>query len=453
MLFPPLEDLATTEIVSVAVSSTAKDALEKMARHKVRNIVIDVGSGQYGLLTAADLVRLQIESPELDARVGEVRYRPLPCITKGKTILDALDQLNGALGYVVIVDETGKLDGIVSNTDIISSLDPQLMMQRLSLRDLLQRQEIKTVERDAPLSAALSKLVEPDDAVIVLEQGSGIGIVTTQDAVHLLQDKVPMTDPVYLHMSSPLHTVSYDLTVGEAVATLSKKHFKRLIVRKGHANEIIGLISQKDLIGVAYSRWVDLMRNHAMELREIVDLLERKTAHLEQLVEMDPLTGVANRANFERRLQEELGQHKRETDTEFSVVLIDIDNFKTINDTWGHQQGDRILRDVVSEITSILRKDDTLARWGGDEFVLLLPNTNLNAAEQTATKICGRVAQIQFESTGAVTVSMGVAMHQGGESSTDLFARADKALYRAKHNGRNRVEISAAVKRGAGSAA
>ncbi len=443
MFFPPIEELATVDIVSVPAGVSISEALQRMAQRKVRVIVIEEGAGSYGLLTAPDLVKLCFSRPGPDTPIGAGAGHKLPLIPKGKSILDVLDQFDSSLGYAAVVDSTGSLYGIVSNTDILGSLDPQLMMQRQYLRDLLSRHEVKKMPHDTPLGQALAQLADPDDAIVVLEHGKGAGIVTTQDAIRLLQSGVSLTDPVHLHMSTPLHTVTQSLTVGDAVSTLREKHFKRLVVEDTQSGQIVGVISQKDLIGVAYSRWVDLMRHYALELREIINMLEQKTARLEQIASTDRLTGAANRARFEELLHAEQERHKRAPDTPFSIIMFDIDNFKRINDTWGHNQGDLVLQGLVQLVQGWLRRIDTLGRWGGEEFAVLLPQTNGADAFAVAEKIRQSLDRHVFDQVGKVTASFGVAMHETGESGAELVSRVDDALYRAKRNGRNRVELAA----------
>jgi FOG: GGDEF domain len=132
--------------------------------------------------------------------------------------------------------------------------------------------------------------------------------------------------------------------VGEAVAAMRDLNFKRLVVEDPQSRELIGIITQQDLIGVAYNRWAELMHHHALELREIIHVLENKTARLEKIAATDPLTGIANRARFEELLLTEQERHCRLPAVPFSVLIADIDRFKQINDTWGHNQGDIVLR-------------------------------------------------------------------------------------------------------------
>lgn len=438
MLFPQIEELATTGIVSVREDEPVSAALLQMSRCKLHTIVIEEAAGGFGLLTAPDLVRLRFALPSLDLAIRDVGYHPLACIDKGSNILDALDAFDSSHGYAAVVDGSGALCGIVSNTDILASLDPQLVLQRQCLRDLLHRHAVKQASHDAPLGDVLAHLVELDDAVIVVEGDRRVGIVTTYDAIRLLQSEVALSDPVARHMSAPLYTVSVDLTVGKALATLRERHFKRLVVEDADG-ALVGIVTQKDLVGVAYSRWADLMRHHEQELREIIGMLERKAARLERIAATDRLTGAANRASFEEQL---LAEQQRPDRAPFSVLLFDIDGFKRINDTWGHARGDAVLKEIVRRVRATLRSSDTLARWGGEEFAVLLPQTDAAEGRVVAEKIRHAVAHQSFDRVGEVTASFGVAMGQGGETGAILLGRADEALYRAKRNGRNRVEMS-----------
>lgn len=440
MFFPLIEELATTAIVSVSADASVRETLCEMATRKVRNVVVREASGGFGLLTAPDLVRLRFSLPDLDIAIGAAAHHPLPCIRKGNNILDVLDQLDGSQGYLAVLDETGGLFGIVSNTDILGSLDPQLMLKRQNLRDLLHRHEIKKMPQDVPVGQVLARLVQSDDAVVLLDGRRGVGIITTHDAIRLLQGDVPLSDPAFRHMSTPLHVVTHDLTVGEAVATLREKHHKRLVVEDAQSGEVVGVISQRDLIGVAYSRWADLMRHHALELREIINVLERKAMRLEQVAATDPLTGAANRARFEELLRVEQERHDRAPEIPFSIILFDVDRFKQINDTWGHNRGDSVLKGIVAHVRGQLRQIDTLARWGGEEFAVLLPQTSLAEARVVAEKLRDTLSQVEFEDVGQVTASFGVAVCKADEPGAVLVGRADEALYQAKRRGRNRVQ-------------
>lgn len=161
----------------------------------------------------------------------------------------------------------------------------------------------------------------------------------------------------------------------------------------------------------------------------------------------DALTGLYNRRYFERRLREE-SAHARRHKRPFSIILADIDHFKLVNDTYGHEDGDRVLRHVAEIFASSLREDDIACRYGGEEFVVLLRATPGPAARVVANRLRGAVAGKPIglgpkDEPRHVTLSGGVAAadERNGYNVEGIVDRADKALYRAKRGGRNRVEM------------
>lgn len=155
----------------------------------------------------------------------------------------------------------------------------------------------------------------------------------------------------------------------------------------------------------------------------------------------DGLTGAMNRASFTSRARREIGQH-RSIKSNVSLLFVDVDHFKRINDTYGHDSGDRVLKRIIRLARCCLRSDDTVARGGDEEFVVLLPATDLNGALLIAEKIRCRIEIEQFDAlqTGLqVTVSIGCAEISSSEGLDELVARADRALYEAKHLGRNQT--------------
>jgi len=175
-----------------------------------------------------------------------------------------------------------------------------------------------------------------------------------------------------------------------------------------------------------------------------LDLLQNLSAKDEFAQEMarravtDPLTGAYNRARFDERLAEELDRVDRHK-TSLTLILLDIDHFKKVNDTYGHPAGDHVLTELATIVRERLRSIDLFARWGGEEFAVLAPDTDDEGANHLAEKIRFAVEQHDFGEVGRVTVSMGVAGYRSGESAGQLLRRVDIALYQAKEAGRNRV--------------
>lgn len=169
---------------------------------------------------------------------------------------------------------------------------------------------------------------------------------------------------------------------------------------------------------------------------------------------MDPLTGVANRRSLISALDRDVARAVRMRES-IALMMVDIDHFKNVNDQYGHLVGDRVLCSVVNVLRQRVRAQDLVGRYGGEEFLVLLPDTSLVGAEQLARELCKAVEESRclvdgVQGTGiAVTVSIGVfgGRLDSGDSWDMLIAAADRALYQAKSNGRNRVESAVSLRR------
>lgn len=175
------------------------------------------------------------------------------------------------------------------------------------------------------------------------------------------------------------------------------------------------------------------------ELVSINKLLNLKTQKFEELAKTDPLTGLLNRLGIRDILYDGLTSWKIKKQP-FSFILLDIDHFKSLNDTYGHDVGDIVLKTLAKLLSENVRTTDYLARWGGEEFILVCPNTTLVEAQHIAEQLRMKVEQMELTETGSITASFGVAT-MGTPSLDTLFKSSDKALYQAKEQGRNKVVI------------
>jgi len=169
------------------------------------------------------------------------------------------------------------------------------------------------------------------------------------------------------------------------------------------------------------------------------DALQLQTNHLRTFAEArtDPLTGLCNRRALEEALSGEFARRNRYSEY-FSIAIIDIDQFKKINDTQGHLMGDRIIKSVAEELDREARESDIVARFGGEEFVIVMPQTDLAGAAISAERLRKKIAA-NCSHLAPVTVSMGIATVNDDDDAEGLMTRADEALYQAKNDGRNCV--------------
>lgn len=213
------------------------------------------------------------------------------------------------------------------------------------------------------------------------------------------------------------------LELGKAYDTLLKKTLKMTK---------IGDATQKKL----------LTANEKIEKQKVE--LSKAYDKMEALARTDPLTGLSNRRDFLEKLQFEVNRFER-TQTPFSIILCDIDDFKQVNDRYGHDSGDYVLAGIADIMKSTVRKQDIVGRWGGEEFILLLPDARLDGGKRAAESIRENIESESFHINNkvfSVTMTFGVSQYDGTMDMVDCVKRADEALYSGKGIGKNRVILA-----------
>lgn len=238
--------------------------------------------------------------------------------------------------------------------------------------------------------------------------------------------------------------------VYEGILTVADQHgiCRSLIGAVHHFNGQLMLVAVYDVADMERLNAQVIELN--LELAEVQRSLARANRTLQaseerltQLSITDPLTGLANRRHLMDFLQQAWLRSQRFGST-FSVIMADIDFFKTINDQYGHDQGDRVLKAVSTQMQAMVRKVDLAARFGGEEFVIVLQEAPLHAAVEMAQRLRQSVTELAFDTMPhGVTCSYGVAQLVAGQTIEQLLKHADQALYQSKHTGRNRVTAEA----------
>jgi diguanylate cyclase len=297
-------------------------------------------------------------------------------------------------------------------------------------------------ERNNELKEALDRLLESQDQQI-----------SEQNFLTLFQQFLAPDDKAVKAQRQQLQQMIDTLQSG---FSHSKGEMSEYLESLNSFSDVLSEVSEPDEIGIEVQKvrqntqkmeqsQRQLGSNMAEMLEEIDSLrLELDRAREESLT--DALTNLANRKAFDQRLNKLIDDS--EDNPAFSVIIADIDFFKKFNDTYGHLVGDKVLKYVGTILKSGVKGKDLAARFGGEEFTLLLPNTDINGAKALAEQLRVAIANQNLidksvnEDYGKVTVSLGVGQYRPGETNRDLLERADKALYVAKKNGRNRVEIA-----------
>lgn len=223
---------------------------------------------------------------------------------------------------------------------------------------------------------------------------------------------------------------------------IDDSHFPYLSTRFPIFNEQQDMIALGIVALDASNRYRDIseIERSLKTAEQINEQLRDTLTALEQLAGTDRLTQAWNRRRFEETVDNEIHRANRYAHP-VSMLLLDIDHFKAINDAYGHLAGDRVLVQVADRMREALRKTDSLTRWGGEEFIVLMPNTGMSHAIALAERIQQQLAAHAFDGVGQVTASIGVAEYQPGSSHQEWLERTDRAMYKAKHDGRNRIEV------------
>lgn len=217
---------------------------------------------------------------------------------------------------------------------------------------------------------------------------------------------------------------------------------------------IIAFLLETALICLALRGWYQqrksrqalMQTNHTLEQRNqqlhtAQEMLKQLNEKLALSAQTDLLTGLYNRRHIEKILQQTYTQYQK-TGQPFAIIMADIDFFKKINDTYGHDAGDTILRLLAADLRTLLRENDTPARWGGEEFLFVLPNVQFAETREIAEQLCHTISERRYlyqENQITVTLTLGFALCQATDSIDSLIKRADTALYQGKNTGRNRV--------------
>ena len=215
-----------------------------------------------------------------------------------------------------------------------------------------------------------------------------------------------------------------------------KQSFNNLIMNTEYEERVVLIYRQAFHISTAKTGYSN-NKNCLVTLTDITKIKEREKK-IQRKAYIDSITGVPNRNMFDEVATKELVRDSRYK-RDLTIGIVDIDFFKKFNDTYGHLVGDEVLIMIAQYINGAVRDTDTFARWGGEEFVILLPETNIESAVLVCEKLREGIANLSHQTAGGVTASFGITQHNEGDTLLTIFKRCDDALYEAKKNGRNQV--------------
>jgi len=276
------------------------------------------------------------------------------------------------------------------------------------------------------------------DVVIITQKTLAIGIVTLKDMVRVLSNCDNLMEPVKAFMTAPLKTFHSMMSIAEVLDEMKHAQFDKIVVTD--SEDLVGVMDRRHLLSICYNQLTPFIKHEYNMLNSMMGMVNEGKKGLLKMATTDTLTGIGN-----RRLLEEVFQAHQSLEERFGVTLFllmfDIDGFKAINDTFGHNIGDEVLKELTLLVNNSIRKSDVFVRWGGEEFAILLRYSDPITVMKIAEQIRMRIDEHSFKTITHLTCSFGLASVQPLETLETVTARADKALYHAKKEGKNSVRM------------
>ncbi|MCH8193186.1 MAG: diguanylate cyclase [Planctomycetes bacterium] len=387
----PISEIMTTDVITCAPKTPASQTREIMAKNRIRHLPLVNKGVLVGMLSIRDLMGQQL--------------------IEDRAAAEEVAMLSNCLKSIDL-SEAG---------DIVATEAPKLFQADKCMLALYREGD---TEADPELDSQ-HECVRPRDC---FRQSMESGEMSGEEAV--LFETVP-PECSKLNASGPRMLIPINLPGVEDPTTEENRGLKGYLCMCGLDESIA---ANKDLLSYKAKLTKKILTSH---------LTNATLYHQARLTSLtDALTGIGSRKMLEDKLEAELVRSQR-YDSPFSIAIIDLDNFKTINDVLGHATGDDALKKLAESMKTVLRTLDVLARYGGDEFVVLMPETSLPEAQIVLERICDEVHEIRLPQDTPITVSCGIAPCLPGHDKTpsDVIRRADLALYEAKNSGRDCVKV------------
>ena len=439
MFFPKLKDIATTDVVFIDEDQKVKEALSLMFSTGHNSLVVR-GKGVHYVLSVNQVLHAWDLEHNAQRPIRTLPLKIIPSFPKEMNIFEALESLHFNFEEILALEENGEVYGILTFTDILTSIDPETFMGNFRLDHILRlTRRVPWLSPDLPTREILRRMEQTDHAsVILIEAKRPVGIVTSKDMLRILMNHADLERPIREYMTRPVRTLSCDATIAETLAFLRKNRFKRAVAVDTEGR-MVGVFTQKEIVAFTYHRWMQILKEQQEKLDRINKLLLRQNLEIEKTSSLDPLTGLYNRLKCNELFISEYTVMLQRHNT-MSLILMDLDHFKAVNDTYGHNTGDRVLEEVAKTLTENLRNVDIACRWGGEEFIILLPAADLRHAKMIAENLRKEISRIRIpDHSLTLTASFGVAQVRPGQSLEAVIEQADRALYHAKDLGRDRV--------------
>jgi diguanylate cyclase (GGDEF)-like protein len=451
-----------TSYLALPPSILVKEAIRRMAEERTSCVIIIENHQLIGIFTERDVVRITTNMTLFETQtLAEVMTQEVKTLRTSETQdIFALSQFmsNNRIRHLPVLDEQDRIVGVVTPHSIRNIFKPEYLLRYVRVTEVMSQEVIHKFPSDSILIVAQQMTNRRVSCVVIVEPQTlfPLGILTEWDIVRFHKLNLDFTKVVARDvMSSPLSTMYPHDSLWSVHQTMQKLNVRRLVIVHP-TGKLAGIVTQSQMLKILdpsemYQVMVHMqgvIDRQTVEWQQLNNELQIANSELKNLLKTDDLTQIANR----RQLNEFL-YHEWERSTRFgeplSLVMCDVDRFKSYNDTYGHLAGDECLIKIAGALRSATRKtSDLVARYGGEEFAIVLPNTNISGAESVAKHIIIQIENMQIPHVSSsvadyVTISLGVvtAIPDGGSSPELLLQTADRLLYQSKQQGRNTYRL------------
>lgn len=443
-MIPTIYDICEKNVKTVNILNTLDDAIKSIASSEKRTVVIIDDRNEdikYSILTTINLIDFKINATNHQITLDKLPLTYHKSLPHDLSILSVLNHIDLNDQYMIICKHE-KLVGIISYTDVINHIDPKLIIERQTLGSVILDYKAIFVYEDSSTLQAISLIKENNTDSIIVKNASheAIGIFTTKDFINLMYDDVDLATPIKNHMSTPISSLNINSPISDALAFIKEKQFKRIVVMNDK-KRVEGVITQKELLRISYNKWIELIKKEHDFVSEVNEKLLKTKTQLENEISLDYLTKISNRFSFNKKIKHKINLIRKDEEKIFSILIIDIDNFAQINETFGNLEGDATLQEIAEILGYIQKDNDLLARWSGEKFILALHNTDIENSLLLAETIRTTIEKYIFKIKKTITCSIGISSYHENDTKDTLFTRAETALKRAKLEGKNRVEL------------
>lgn len=423
-------------VASIPVGSPLRIALSQMAERKISCIFVEQDHVPVGIITERDMTRLISEKKPVDTlNVDAVMSSPIRTIASDMPLHEAIRIMTrNKCRRLGVTSGNGTLAGLITQSDIIKGVEGRYTE---SLRDVVR-------EKEEQLQQALKNFREKSVYLDNIMRSSTDSAIIATNLDLFIKYFNPEAERLMGHSAQEM--------IGQRLEDIHSRHdivphrLNRALAsvkRKGEYNFAIerpckeGYLSLECRVSGIWDHEQSLV-GYVLTMRDVTER-KRMEEQLKMAATIDKLTAIYNRQTLDDLLSREIARARRYK-TPLSLIMADIDHFKRINDTFGHQIGDQVLMAIAETLRGSIRLSDIAGRWGGEEFMIITPQTPKASAVALAEKLRETVKSRLFPHEHTVSVSLGVTEMLEGDSLKSLILRADEALYKAKHKGRNRVE-------------